>query len=144
MTRKIYLIIVFLLCSILFVNAQNKYPINIMPTQTKTIDAGNDTLWVLSNRQVKRAITDAKKLKVELEITKELRNKISLMEEKSVTKDSLILDLKNDRDYYVKNWNTCKDDVNILIKKCKRQKLFTRLSMGGVVVAFIAGFFIAK
>lgn len=144
MTKKINLIIVFLSLSVFLVNAQTKYPVQIMPTQTKTFTAEGDTLWVLSNRQLKRAIIDARKLKLELEISKELRNRIDLMEERSLTKDSLILDYKSDRDFYVKNWNTCKDDVNILMKKCKRQKLFTRLSLGGIIVAFIAGFFIAK
>ncbi len=135
----------FLLCSAYLASAQSVvYPVEIMPNETKTFTPQNDTLWVLTNRQVKRAILDAKKLKLELQVSDELKNKINLMKEQSITKDSLVLDLTQDRDYYVKNWNECKSDVKILIAKNKRQRLFTRLSLGGVVLAFVAGFFIAK
>ncbi len=138
-------IILFLLCSAYLASAQSVvYPVEIMPNETKTFTPQNDTLWVLTNRQVKRAILDAKKLKLELQVSDELKNKINLMKEQSITKDSLVLDLTQDRDYYVKNWNECKSDVKILIAKNKRQRLFTRLSLGGVVLAFVAGFFIAK
>jgi hypothetical protein len=120
------------------------YPIEIRPGETKTIESGADTLWILKDSQVKKAILAAKKLQVEEEITKELKKKISLIEEKDLIKDSLIIDLKKDRDFYLNNWKDCTNDVDLLIAKCRRQKLYTRLSMAGIAVAFIAGFFIAK
>ncbi len=144
MIRKTFFILVYSFLMLAYAGAQTKYPVQIMPNESKTFQSKTDTLWVLSNRQVKRAITDARQLKIELEISKTLRNKIELMNEKSLTKDSLILDLKKDRNFYMKNWNTCQEDVDLLISKQKRQKLFTRLSLGGVVVAFVAGFLIAK
>jgi len=120
------------------------YPIEIRPGETKTIESGNDTLWILKDSQVKKAIMAAKKLKVEEEISIELRKKVSLIEEKDLIKDSLIIDLKKDRDFYMRNWKDCTNDVDLLITKCRRQKLYTRLSLGGIAVAFIAGFLIAK
>lgn len=120
------------------------YPFEMMPGQIKTIESGIDTLWVLRDSQLKKAIKDAKKLKIEEEITKELRKKISLLNEKSLIKDSIVLDLKKDRDFYMNNWKDCTNDVDLLIAKCRRQKLYTRLSMAGTAVAFIAGFLIAK
>ncbi len=134
----------FVLCSIVFVHAQTKYPVAILPKSTKTFSPQKDTLWVLKHSQLKRAITDSKRLKFELEISKELKNKISLMKQQSFTKDSLVLDLTEDRDYYMNNWHDCKNDVKKLIAKNKRQRLFTRLSLGGIVVAFIAGFLIGR
>ena len=141
MFKKI-LLATFLFASI-SVQAQ-LYPIEIMPGETKTIESGNDTLWILKDSQVKKAILAAKTLKIEEEISKELRKKVSLFEEKDLVKDSLIVDLKKDRDFYINNWKDCTNDVDLLIAKCRRQKLYTRLSMAGIAVAFIAGFLIAK
>ncbi|NJO88629.1 MAG: hypothetical protein HC831_06420 [Chloroflexia bacterium] len=139
---KRILVIAFLITSI-SASAQ-LYPIEIRPGETKTVEPGADTLWILKDSQVKKAIIAAKKLQIEEEITKELKKKISLIEEKELIKDSLIIDLKKDRDYYIKNWKDCTNDVDLLITKCRRQKFYTRLSMAGIAVAFIAGFLIAK
>ena len=139
---KKFLVITFLITSI-SASAQ-LYPVEIRPGTTKTIEPGADTLWILKDSQVKKAILAAKKLQIEEEITKELKKKVSLIEEKDLIKDSLIIDLKKDRDFYMKNWKDCTNDVDLLIAKCKRQKLYTRLSMAGIAVAFIAGFLIAK
>ncbi len=137
-------ILFFSLCSVVLSKAQTRYPIEVMPNQTKTLNPVSDTLWVLTNRQVKRAILDAKKLKLQLKISKELNDKMKLMQQKGITKDSLVVDLTKDRDFYMNNWNDCKKDVKTLIAKNKRQRLFTRLSFGGMVVAFIAGFLIGR
>ncbi len=144
MLRILSLIMVFSLSSAALIYGQSKYPVEIMPNETKTFTPEKDTLWVLTNRQVKRAITDAKQLKLELESSNLLKEKIGLMQAQSLTKDSLVVDLKKDRDYYMNNWNQCNKDVDILIKKNKRQRLFTRLSFAGIVVAFVAGFLIGK
>lgn len=139
---KYILFFTFLLNSFAFLG-QN-YPEVILPGEKKTIESGTDTLWILRDAQLKKAIISAKKLQVEEEITKELRNKISLMSDKDLVKDSLILDLRTDRDYYMKNWKECTNDVDLLIKKNQRQKFYTRISLGGVILAFVAGFLIGK
>ncbi|MDF1551315.1 MAG: hypothetical protein P1P88_26070 [Bacteroidales bacterium] len=139
---KYILFFTFLLNSFAFFG-QN-YPEVILPGENKTIESGADTLWILRDAQLKKAIISAKKLQVEEEITKELRNKISLMSDKDLVKDSLILDLRTDRDYYMKNWKECTNDVDLLIKKNQRQKFYTRISLGGVILAFVAGFLIGK
>ncbi|MFN8258187.1 MAG: hypothetical protein U0W24_21040 [Bacteroidales bacterium] len=120
------------------------YPQEILPGESKTIEPGTDTLWILKDSQVKKAIASAKKLQIEEEISNELRNKIKLMEQKDLTKDSLINIYKTDRDFYMNNWKECSNDIDLLIKKQKRQKLYTRLSLVGVVVAFVTGFLIGK
>jgi hypothetical protein len=137
------ILLLLLLCFGASLFAQ-KFPIDILPDSTLTIKAVNDTLWVLKNSQLRKAIIAGKKLEIEEQISIELRKKILLMEEKDRVKDSLVSDVKKDRDYYIKNWNTCKTDVDLLIKQHQRQKLFTRLSLAGIVVAFVAGLFIGK
>ncbi len=142
--KRIYYII-FLLFIFNSVSAYSqKYPEVILPGNKKTIENSKDTLWVLKDSQLKKAIIAAKKLKVEEQISNELRKKISLMNDKDLVKDSLGVDLKKDRDFYQNNWKKCSKDIDILIKKNQRQKLFTKLSIGGIVIAFIAGILINK
>ena len=140
--KTIYYIVFFLFVFNSSTAFAQKYPEVILPGNVKTIENQKDTLWVLKDSQLKKAIIAAKKLKIEEQITIELRKKISLMDEKDLVKDSLVLDLKKDRDFYKSNWETCSKDIDILIRKNKRQRLYTKLSLGGVVIAFIAGFLI--
>lgn len=137
-------ILLFVLSILSYCTFAQDYPELIMPFSSKSIESGSDTLWVLRDSQLKKAIISAKKLEIEEDISSELRKKVALMEQKDVVKDSLIADLKNDRDYYIKNWKTCNSDIDLLLIKQKRQKLFTRLSFAGIAVAFVAGILIGK
>lgn len=119
-----------------------KYPIVILPGEKKLVEPVNDTLWLLKGSQLKKAIISAKKLKIEEEINAELHKKVFLLESKDLIKDSLIIDLKADRDFYINKWDVCSQDIDILIQKNKKQKLYTKISLAGVVVAFIVGLLI--
>ena len=140
--KTIYYIVFFLFVLNTSSVFAQRYPEVILPGNKKTIENQKDTLWILKDSQLKKAIIAAKKLKVEEQITFELRKKINLMDEKDLVKDSLVIDLEKDRDFYKTTWKTCSKDIDILIKKNRRQKLYTKLSLGGVVIAFIAGFLI--
>ncbi len=119
-----------------------KYPIVIRPGEKKLVEPISDTLWIMKDSQLKRAIISAKKLKIEEQINSELHKKVSLLESKDLIKDSLILDLKADRNFYKEKWDVSSQDIDILIKKNKKQKVYTKISLAGVVVAFIAGLLI--
>jgi len=139
---KTLLIFVFIIYG--FSVFSQSYPEVILPGEIKTIETGSDTLWILKDSQLKKAIISAKKLQIEEEISTELKKKIDLLKEKDLVKDSLIVDYKKDRDFYMNNWKNCTNDVDLLIKKQKKQKLYTRLSLAGVIIAFIAGILIGK
>jgi len=141
MLKSLFIFIVLL--QGISINAQT-YPEVIMPGETKSVESGNDTLWILKDSQLKKAIVSAKKLQLEEEISVELKKKIALMQEKDLVKDSLIVNYKTDRDFYVNNWKDCTNDIELLLRKQKKQKLYTRLSLAGVVVAFVAGILIGK
>ena len=68
-----------------------------------------------------------------------MHQKVSLLESKGLVTDSLIIDLKDDRNFYKTKWDVCSEDIDILLQKNKKQKVFTRIALVGVVVAFIAG-----
>lgn len=137
------ILVLLILFAGITVSAQT-YPEVILPNSTKTIESKNDTLWILKESQLQKAIISAKKLAIEEEISKELKNKISLMETKDKTKDSLIIDIKKDRDYYINNWKTCTTDIDVLLKQNRRQKWFARLGYIGIAISFVAGFLIGK
>jgi len=141
MLKSFLTLIIFLYGFSLF---SQKYPEVVLPGESKTVQPIADTLWILKDSQLKKAIISAKKLQIEEEISADLRKKVELMQEKDLVKDSLVIDYKKDRDYYMNNWKNCTNDVELLIKKQKRQKLYTRLSLVGVVIAFIAGILIGK
>jgi len=98
----------------------------------------------LKDSQYKNAVTKAKELKLANEQIKEMAARNELQNTKSKEKDSLISIITKDRDYYKKNWETTEEDLKTMIGKSNRQKMMTRLSLAGVVVAFIVGFFIGK
>ncbi len=136
------LIIVFFA---LVAKSQN-YPdtISVGASRTITADQNTSTLWILKDSQYKNAVTKAKELKLANEQIKEMAARNELQNTKSKEKDSLISIITKDRDYYKKNWETTEEDLKTMIGKSNRQKMMTRLSLAGVVVAFIVGFFIGK
>lgn len=140
MKNRIYYIVITI-AFLLFVQSVNaqKYPVVVLPGEKQTVEPKTDTLWILKDSQLKRAIISAKKLKIEEEINAELYEEISVLKSKDLVKDSLILDLKEDCNFYKKKWDVCSNDIDILIKKNKRQKLYTKVSLAGAVVAFIVG-----
>jgi len=142
MDKLIYIIITVVFLSLVQPVLAQKYPIVVMPGEQKLVQPKNDTIWLLNDRQLRKAIIAAKKLKIEEEINAELHKKVSLLESKDLVKDSLVLDLKADRNFYKDKWDVCSQDVGILIQKNKRQKNFTRISLAGVVAAFIVGILI--
>lgn len=141
--NKTLFAIALIFISTALLKAQN-YPEVILPFSTKTVVSENDTLWVLRESQLKKALLSAKKLAIEEEINVELKKKISLLETRNTVNDSLIIDLQKDRDFYISYWNTCKDDIDLLLRKHQRQKFFLRLSFAGIAVAFVAGFLIGR
>ena len=142
MGKLIYIIITAVFLSLVQPILAQKYPIVVFPGEQKLVQPTNDTIWLLNDRQLRKAIISAKKLKVEEEINAELHKKVSLLESKDLIKDSLVLDLKADRNFYKDKWDVCSQDIDILIRKNKRQKFYTKISLAGVVVAFIAGILI--
>ncbi len=140
--RTLNTILLFLLLSFSYIAHAQKYPVVVLPGEQKVLKPEIDTLWVLKDSQLKKAITAAKKLKITEEINAELYKKVDLLEQKNLIKDSLIIDLKEDRKFYENKWNTCQQDVDILIKQNKKQKLFKNVALAGIIVAFIAGFLI--
>ncbi len=140
------------LSSVNLVKAQ-RYPIPVLPERNITIqssagardlNSNQDTLWILKNSQFKNAIAKAKQLELAETQLERYKHNTKLYEQKSVEKDSLIATLTKDRDYYRNNLQECIQDVRQEAKRNKRKSLFTKIAIGGIPVAFLIGFFVAR
>ena len=147
--KKFTLVLLFFALQILVFG--QKYPLPVRPGDTLIVKAKkyhyvlpmkDDTLWVMKNSQLQNAIIKAKKLEICEEEATEFKNELSLHKQKDLTQDSLMNILTKDRDYYMNNWKTCDQDIQKLGRMQKRQKLFTKLALIGIPIAFVIGFFI--
>jgi hypothetical protein len=98
----------------------------------------------MKNSQLQNAIIKAKKLEVCEEENTEYRNEVNLHKQKESQQDSLIDILTKDRDYYMTNWKTCDQDIQKLGRMQKRQKLYTKLAVIAIPIAFVIGLFATK
>ncbi len=133
--------------------AQVKYPQPVTTGDTLIFKSGKkshkiiadaDTFWILKNSQYKNAIIAAKKNKLCEEQVIEYKNQTNLLNERSAEQDKLIETLKKDRDFYQAQLSDCESDVSEFAKKCKTQKLISRIAIVVIPVAFVLGFILAK
>ncbi len=103
------------------------------------IAAEQDTFWILKNSQYKNALIFAKKYKLSEEQIVEYKNQIELYKQKSSEQDKLVETLTKDRDFYRTQLTDCENDVTEFSKKCKKQKLLSRIAMIAIPVAFGLG-----
>ncbi len=130
-----------------------KFPIPVKPGDTlvlKTVKGNynfptkTDTFWILKNSQLQNAISKARKLDLSEQEVLELKRKNSILKEVGIEKDSLVSVVKKDRDFYQEKWKVCETDFGVVARKAKRRRLFTRLAIIAIPVAFVAGYYIAK
>ena len=121
-----------------------QYPLPIYKGETKTIKAEQDTLWILTDAQLRAAVTKAKELKIANEQIQLLQSKTLITNNIKTEKDSIVSIMTRDRDYYKKYWQTTESDLKIVGTQLKRQKFYNKLTLAGIIVAFIAGIYIAK
>jgi len=142
---NIFLILVFILI-IGGKSIAQQYPFAVLPGQTQSVAPEKDTLWILKDSQLRKAIGAAKELKISNEQLKTKDEKIKLIQLQSTEKDSLISLLKKDRDYYVTTWKNCDADLQKVgseYKKCARIKKLAFWGIGGAfAVGLFAGLFI--
>lgn len=140
MIRYIFTFIVLL--PLLGLAQEPSYPMEVLPGQSKTISSRNDTLWVLKHSQMQKALSFGKEnrlLKEEIDI---LRQKIGTQNNITQEKDTLNSLHAKDAVYYKQLWQDTDKDLQTVAQKYKRQKLYNKILMGGVVASFILGVFL--
>ena len=118
------------------------YPYSILPGQTIKVSSGVDTLWVLTDSQLRKAIGAARELEIANQQLDLYEQRIVLYDQKEAQTDSVRLALVKDRDFYKTSWEKSSTDIERLGVLLKKQKMYTRLSMAGIAVAFVLGLLI--
>jgi predicted ribosome quality control (RQC) complex YloA/Tae2 family protein len=115
----------------------------IYPGTSKTISAGNDTLYVITISQMQQALINAKEKTALETINRQLYLKIDEMERKEAALDSLIAVHHEKAVYYQKLWEAAEQDLmkaTDIAKKQKHKKILAGL--GGLASGLLIGIFI--
>jgi len=143
--KKFYLVLVFIILPFYFVSAQT-YPKYVLPGKTLDVVAVDDTLWVLTDAMVRKALKSNMENEVNDELIENLTKEVEILKLQGQKKDTLITIVEQDRDYYQKIWKECSDDVDKLGNIAKKSKSKTRIAIivgaSTTVIAFFAGAFI--
>ncbi|MCB0431445.1 MAG: hypothetical protein H6585_03185 [Flavobacteriales bacterium] len=126
------------LCVVLWMGSAGAqtYPQVIRPGETRTVHTGNDTLWILNNRQFDRALAAKKKLDICDSMITIHEAKAQTLQQMIAAKDSTIADKDTLYQHYLETWKTCDADLEKAqigqVRGRKRLKIFT-------VIGFVAG-----
>lgn len=138
--KKYFLIIIITI--IAFEAKSQQTPFWLAPGQTQTLSPNSDTLWVLNNKQYKKAIAFAEDDKLCTEQVSLLKKEIGLYKQRSGSTDSLKTIFTKDRDYYKQHFDTCEKDLQTLGGKLNRRSFFLKIAIIAIPVAFLAGKFL--
>ncbi len=143
--KKIFLLIIFLSLSFA-IFAQQRYPVAVLPGDQYLVKPVEDTLWVITDSQLNRALIAVKELKnADLQL-ENYRKQLENLNKQLAEKDSILELTQKNRDYYEKNWKDCSNNLKVLVEENQKEanKLKAAKIIGGVatVAAFILGAYI--
>jgi hypothetical protein len=83
----------------------------VKPGQELLVKPDGDTLWVINDARMRSVIETGRLYQISKEQVKTLTQKCDTLTELSAQQDSLINILKTDRDYYVTELKSSREDV---------------------------------
>jgi hypothetical protein len=120
----------------------------VKPGQELLVKPDGDTLWVINDARMRSVIETGRLYQISKEQVKTLTQKCDTLTEISAQKDSLINILKTDRDYYVTELKSSREDVitaGEMARKYRRRAKLASIGIGiGAVVGFALGFLLFK
>lgn len=136
------IVIIILLFAPLMGLAQKNYPYAILPGQEQVVKHEVDTLWVLKHSQMQKAIAAARKSKLLSQQIEILTEKLALTDNKGGTQDSLTVLYSDKAEHYERQWRECDNDLQVVVKQYKKQRMLTYVASVGAVLTFVLGIFI--
>ena len=149
-TNKTTLIAIMAFMAVLFAgNAGAQITLQcVKPGQELLVKPEGDTLWVINDERMRSVIETGRQYQLSKERVKTLTQKCDTLAEISAQKDSLINILKTDRDYYVTELKSSREDVitaGEMARKYRRRAKMASIGMGvTVALGFILAFFLFK
>lgn len=148
--NKTTLIIIMALLSTLFAgNANAQITLQcVKPGQELLVKPDGDTLWVINDARMRSVVETGRLYQISKEQVKTLTQKCDTLTEISAQKDSLINILKTDRDYYVTELKSSREDVitaGEMARKYRRRAKLASIGIGiGAALGFALGFLLFK
>jgi hypothetical protein len=148
--NKTILMIIMALSAIVFAgNASAQITLQcVKPGQELLVKPEGDTLWVINDARMRSVIETGRLYQNAKEQVKVLTQKCDTLTELSAQQDSLINILKTDRDYYVTELKSSREDVitagEMARKYRRRAKLASFGIAAGAVLGFALGFLLFK
>jgi len=142
MTKFVFLTVLFLL-SLSINRASSQITLtSVKPGQELELKPTDDTLWVMNDARMRSVIEIGRLYRISKEKTALLSQKCDTLQEVVNQQDSLISILKNDRDYYVTELKTSREDVITAGKMAKKYRRRARLATVGIGVGVALGVFV--
>jgi len=148
--NKTTLIIIMALLSMLFAgNANAQITLQcVKPGQELLVKPDGDTLWVINDARMRSVVETGRLYQISKEQVKTLTQKCDTLTEISAQKDSLINILKTDRDYYVTELKSSREDVitaGEMARKYRRRAKLASIGIGiGAALGLALGYFLFK
>jgi len=120
----------------------------VKPGQELLVKPDGDTLWVINDARMRSVIETGRLYQNAKEQVKILTQKCDTLTEISAQQDSLINILKTDRDYYVTELKSSREDVitaGEMARKYRRRAKLASIGIGiGAALGFALGFLLFK
>lgn len=149
MNKTTLMIITALLAIVFAGNANAQITLQcVKPGQELLVKPDGDTLWVINDARMRSVIETGRLYQISKEQVKTLTQKCDTLTELSAQQDSLINILKTDRDYYVTELKSSREDVitaGEMARKYRRRAKLASIGIGiGAALGFALGFLLFK
>lgn len=149
MNKTILIAVMAFLAVLIAGNAGAQITLQVVkPGQELLVKPEGDTLWVINDERMRSVIETGRQYQLSKEQVKTLKQKCDTLTEISAQKDSLINILKTDRDYYVTELKSSREDVitaGEMARKYRRRAKLASIGIGiGAALGFALGFLLFK
>jgi len=141
--KQFVIILAIFLLGFAFAAAQVQYPHPVPPGQEFLVKSGNDTLWIMTNSQINKALVAVKNYDICQQEIELYKKQVENLKQQVAHKDTIIVRTKQMMSQYQEAWDDCKGGLKQVAKsyeRCKNtQKLYIITGLTATVAAFIAG-----
>ena len=110
------------MASVLFVNGQNKYPIELLPGKTMKVSSGDDTLWVVDNAQMQEYMNNVLLMKKADSLFNIFQAEVRTLEGVIRKKNEMIMNMNKQRQEAQAKLKECEATLEEDPKKRKKKK----------------------
>ncbi len=119
--------------------AQN-YPKPVLPGQKYTVAPVHDTLWIITDSQLERALIAAKELENADKQILNYQKQVENLNQQLQQTDTLLMATQKNLEFYRKSWKECSDNLKVLVKENDRVNGRLKIAKIIGVISTVAAF----